>query len=211
VGGVPGIGNSVSIDGSNATISVSDGSSGTNTTIGATQSTFSGNVNVGSGGSLTVGGNTSVTTLNATDITAGTVTASVDANGDVISNVGDGQADTDAVNVRQLNAMQSGSGAALNEFSSRVDARFDAMDERIDEVAERAYGGVASVAALAAIPTPAPGKRFSVGAGLGSYASESAVAVGFRAAITESTSVTAGVSRNTASKTAANLGVGYSW
>ncbi|MBK3866903.1 hypothetical protein GFL09_04245 [Pseudomonas stutzeri] len=218
VGGVPGLGNSVSVDGSSATVSVTDGVTGENTTIGASQSDFSGNVNVNSGqlsvtngGSLTVSGDTSVTTLTASDITADTVTASIDASGDVISNVADGQADTDAVNIRQLNAMQSGSSAALNEFSNRVDARFNALDERIDEIAERAYGGVASVAALAAIPAPAPGKRFTVGAGLGSYSSESAVAIGFRAAVTESTSVTAGVSRNTASKTAASVGVGYSW
>ena len=228
VGGVPGNGNSIFIDSVNATISVDDGVSGQNTTIGAAQSDFSGDVNVNSGalsvtngGSLSVDGNTSVTTLSATDVTAdtvnattitgGTITGSLDAAGTVVSNVGDGVAGSDAVNVSQLNAMQGASGAALNNFANEVDSRFNAVDRRIDKVEEVANAGVASVAALAAIPSPAYGKRFSVGAGLGNYASESAVAVGFRAAITESTSVTAGVSRNTASKTAANLGVGYSW
>lgn len=150
-------------------------------------------------------------TVSATTITGGTITGSLDAAGSVVSNVGNGVAGSDAVNVSQLNAMQGASGAALNNFANEVDTRFNAVDRRIDKVEEVAYAGIASVAALAAIPSPAHGKRFSVGAGLGNYASESAVAVGFRAAITESTSVTAGVSRNTASKTAANLGVGYSW
>lgn len=107
--------------------------------------------------------------------------------------------------------MQNSYNNQYDELASQTNARFNAVDRRIDKVEEVANAGVASVAALAAIPAPAYGKRFSVGAGLGNYSSESAVAVGFRAAITESTSVTAGVSRNTASKTAANLGVGYSW
>jgi len=136
-------------------------------------------------GSLTAD-SVSATSISATDISVG-------GNQVVTSN--------------QLAAMQNSNAA----FADQVDTRFDAMDRRIDQVEERAYAGIASVAALAAIPAPAHGKRFSIGAGLGNYSSESAVAVGFRAAITESTSVTAGVSRNTASKTAANLGVGYSW
>lgn len=144
-------------------------------------------------------------------VTGGTITGKLDADSNVISNVSDGVADSDAVNVGQLNSMRDASSAALNNFANEVDSRFSAVDRRIDKVEEVANAGVASVAALAAIPAPAYGKRFSVGAGLGNYASESAVAVGFRAAITESTSVTAGVSRNSASKTAANLGVGYSW
>lgn len=150
----------------------------------------SGNTTIGAGdgtfsGSLTAD-SVSATSISATDISVG-------GNQVVTSN--------------QLAAMQNSNAA----FADQIDTRFDAMDRRIDQVEERAYAGIASVAALAAIPAPAHGKRFSVGAGLGNYSSESAVAVGFRAAITESTSVTAGVSRNTASKTAANLGVGYSW
>ena len=200
-GPVGGTGNSVSIN-SVAGEVILDGSAG-NTIISTENSSFSGN--------LTVGGGTTATTISATDITADSVTASLNAAGNAVTNMGDGVADTDGVNVRQLNSMQGASGAALNNFKNEVDSRFSAVDRRIDKVEEVANAGVASVAALAAIPSPAYGKRFSVGAGLGNYASESAVAVGFRAALTESTSVTAGVSSNTASKTAANLGVGYSW
>lgn len=194
-------GNSVSINAATPNIVLN---SGVGTTVISTEnSSFTGN--------LSVSGDTTATTISATDITANSVTASLNAAGAVVSNVDNGVADTDGVNVRQLNSMQGTSNAALNNYANGVDSRFNAVDRRIDKVEELAYGGIASVAALAAIPSPAYGKRFSVGAGLGNYSSESAVAVGFRAAITESTSVTAGVSRNTASKTAANLGVGYSW
>lgn len=194
-------GNSVSINGVTPEVVLNSGA-GT-TVINTDNSSFSGN--------LSVSGGTTATTISATDITANSVTASLDAAGNAVTNMADGVADTDGVNVRQLNSMQGASGAALNNFKNEVDSRFSAVDRRIDKVEEVANAGVASVAALAAIPSPAYGKRFSVGAGLGNYASESAVAVGFRAALTESTSVTAGVSRNTASKTAANLGIGYSW
>lgn len=149
--------------------------------------------------------------VNATTITGGTITGSLNAAGEKITNVAAGTAGSDAVNYDQLRAVQNSYNSQYDQLASQTNARFNAVDRRIDKVEEVANAGVASVAALAAIPAPAYGKRFSVGAGLGNYSSESAVAVGFRAAITESTSVTAGVSRNTASKTAANLGVGYSW
>ncbi|MCQ4279121.1 YadA-like family protein [Pseudomonas stutzeri] len=149
--------------------------------------------------------------VNATTINGGAITGSLNAAGEKITNVAAGTDGTDAVNYDQLRAVQNGYDSQYNELANQTNARFDYMENRIDRVEEVANAGVASVAALAAIPAPAHGKRFSVGAGLGSYSSESAVAVGFRAAITESTSVTAGLSRNTASKTAANLGVGYSW
>lgn len=188
-----GNGNSVSIDAASPQIVLDGGATGSGTTvIGTGTSSFSGSVT-------------------ASSVTANSVTAQLDAASAVISNVSAGVAGTDAVNLNQLNAMQSTSSASLSSFASDVDSRFSAVDRRIDKVEERAYGGIASVAALAAIPAPAAGKRFSVGAGLGNYSSESAVAIGIRAAITESTSVTAGVSTNTASKTAANMGVGYSW
>ena len=71
--------------------------------------------------------------------------------------------------------------------------------------------GIASVAALSAIPAPPPGKRFTVGAGVGTYASKNALAIGFRGAVADNVSVTLGVSHNSESKTAANAGVGFSW
>ena len=247
VGGVPDIGNEISLDAAEGSILILDGTSGNTTSLGGAQSSFGGNVEVINGGSLSVEGNTSVATLKATDITAdsvtaaaingttvssatiantgsitsgtinattitgGTITGSLDAAGEKITNVAAGTAGSDAVNYDQLRAVQNSYNNQYDELASQTNARFNAVDRRIDKVEEVANAGVASVAALAAIPAPAYGKRFSVGAGLGNYSSESAVAVGFRAAITESTSVTAGMSRNTASKTAANLGVGYSW
>ena len=187
-------GSQIVIDaGSTATITVEDQVAGT-TTIEGGKITAEGTVKAGS-----------ITSENSVSA------KSFNANGGLVSNVGDGVADTDAINKRQLDRQAARSDANLNAYSKTVDARFHTLGKRIDDVAERAYAGVASVAALAAIPAPAAGKRFSVGMGAGNYSSENAVAVGFRAALTESTSMTAGVSRNTASKTVTNVGVGYSW
>ena len=65
--------------------------------------------------------------------------------------------------------------------------------------------------AKAAIPAPPPGKRYTIGAGVGTYGGKDAMAIGFRGAVTDRVSVTLGVSHNSVSKTAANAGVGYSW
>jgi hypothetical protein len=53
------------------------------------------------------------------------------------------------------------------------------LDDRIDD----AYSGIASVAALAAIPPPVAGKNFSLGVGYGNFKSQNAVAVGGKALV----------------------------
>ena len=75
---------------------------------------------------------------------------------------------------------------------------------------KKAYSGVASVAALAAIPAPAPGKRFSLGLGVGNYMSQSAMAIGFKASITDNISFAAGAGLSNEQVTS-NAGIGYSW
>ncbi len=47
----------------------------------------------------------------------------------------------------------------------------------------RADAGIASVAALAAIPSPLPGKNYSIGAGVGHFRNQDAIAVGVNTVI----------------------------
>ena len=75
---------------------------------------------------------------------------------------------------------------------------------------KKAYSGVASVAALAAIPAPAPGKRFTLGLGVGNYMSQSAMAIGFKASITDNISFAAGAGLSNEQVTS-NAGIGFSW
>ena len=76
-------------------------------------------------------------------------------------------------------------------------------------MASNAYSGIASVAALAAIPEPAPGKKVSVGVGYGNYVGEHAVAGGLKAHLAKNVSMTAGAGFSNSNLTA-NAGVGFS-
>ena len=98
-----------------------------------------------------------------------------------VTGVADGMGPTDAVNRRQL-----------------------------DSLADKAYGGIAAVAALSAIPDAAPGKNFTVGLGYGYYSSQSAVALGLKGRLMDNLSFSAGVGYNDGRLTPA-VGVGFSW
>ncbi|EKS9889371.1 YadA-like family protein [Burkholderia pyrrocinia] len=83
-----------------------------------------------------------------------------------ITNVADGTAPTDAVNVRQLDsAMQS------------VDQRFGETNRMINDVAKNAYAGVAAAMAMPNLTPSQPGKTV-VAVGAANYKSGSAVAAG---------------------------------
>ncbi|MES9846171.1 MAG: YadA-like family protein [Candidatus Sedimenticola sp. 6PFRAG5] len=73
-----------------------------------------------------------------------------------------------------------------------------------------AYGGIASVAALAAIPEALPGKRHSVGMGVGYYEGQKALAIGYKSRLNERMSFSTGFGRSRGN-TSANVGVGFSW
>ena len=100
-----------------------------------------------------------------------------------VTGVADGVAPFDAVNVRQFDA-------GIQKMSS----------------------GIASVAALAAIPGPVGGKNYSAGLGFGNYNGRSAVAVGVKANLPKSNiSVAAGAGFSSNSSTTANAGVSFSF
>ena len=86
---------------------------------------------------------------------------------------------------------------------------FDAVNYR---QLEKAYMGIASTAALAAIPNTMPGKRFAIGAGYGNFEGQSAVAVGIKASLWDSVSLTVGVGAGVGnSKTVVTPSAGISW
>jgi hypothetical protein len=74
-----------------------------------------------------------------------------------------------------------------------------------------AYAGVASVAALAALPQPSPGRHFSLGVGTSYYQGESGVAVGMKGSITDVTQYSLGGSYNSAGEALVSGGIGMSW
>jgi hypothetical protein len=75
---------------------------------------------------------------------------------------------------------------------------------------QKAYSGIASVSALAAIPDPIPGKKCSVGLGYGSYMGEDAIALGLKGDVAETIRITTGLGF-CRDRTTLSAGVGFSF
>jgi hypothetical protein len=75
---------------------------------------------------------------------------------------------------------------------------------------KKAYSGIASASALAAIPSPVPGKNFSLGVGYGHFEASDAFAIGGKAIFGKSISADFGVGLSD-SQTTVNAGLGYSF
>ena len=88
---------------------------------------------------------------------------------------------------------------------------YDAVNFRqLKDVKETAYSGIASVAALAAMPDPIQGNKFSMGLGYGHYEGQDAVAIGFKGVVMKNVIATVGVGYS-GSNTTTNAGLGFSW
>jgi trimeric autotransporter adhesin len=106
---------------------------------------------------------------------ANTVSVGSDSQKRQITNVAAGTADTDAVNVGQMNtSVQQG----VQQANNYTDQRFAATNQAINDVAKKSYSGSAAAVAMANLPqAPAPGKSIVAVAG-GTYSGQSAAAVG---------------------------------
>jgi autotransporter adhesin len=164
-----------------------DGSTavGANTHISAAATNA---VAVGEGASVTaasgtaIGQGSSVTAENAVALGQGSVadqadTVSVGSAGNErrITNVRAGVADTDAVNVRQLNAAI---GEAVEIANNYTDMRFEQINADIWEINRGYRAGVASAIAVAGLPQAyMPGKSM-LAVAVGGYKQEGALAIG---------------------------------
>nr|WP_233212631.1 YadA-like family protein [Collimonas sp. PA-H2] len=150
----------------------------------------SGNNSVATGAGAQATGNNSVA-LGAGSIADQANTVSVGSPGSErrITNVAAGVNPTDAVNVSQLSTVQS----------------------QVGDVQRIAYSGVAMAGALAGLPQVDSGKTFALGAGIGSYAGYTALAIGASARVSQNAVVKFGVSTTSGTRTLINAGVGYSW
>lgn len=89
--------------------------------------------------------------------------------------------------------------------------RYDAVNYgQLKEVSETANAGVASVAAMANLPSPPSGKRFTLGLGFGHYEDQNAVAVGGAAMLHERLHLKASLGRANDNNTI-GAGIGFSW
>ena len=102
----------------------------------------------------------------------------INANNTKVTNVKEGVADTDAVNVAQLNRVKDtvkDNAAGI----AKVNKRVDGIERDVKKNRKRADAGTAAVAAMANIPQVMSGGKSGVGVGVGYKRSQSALAVGY--------------------------------
>ena len=116
----------------------------------------------------------------------------VNANGQVIRNVGDGKNDGDAVNVKQVNELAARQGEAINQNAAHIN-QLDRAVNRLDSRINRVGAGAAALAAL----HPGnydPDDKVDFAAGFGNYRGASAAAVGMYYHPDETTTMSVGAS-----------------
>lgn len=118
-----------------------------------------------------------------------------------ITNVQDGVAPTDAVNVRQLNQQ----GNIINQ-------RIDNLADNVKKNKKRNDAGIASTAAMANIPQVMLAGKSGVGVGVGHRSGQSAIAVGYsRASDNAKHIIKLSVGMDTQSKATLGAGYMYQW
>ena len=99
----------------------------------------------------------------------------------------------------------------VSNLEQSTNKRFSDIDKRIGDNRKVASAGIAGAGAMANIPQVTQNGNFSVGAGIGGYDGEQAVAVGFSARVTNSVTTKVSVSTNTQSEVLWGAGVGVEW
>ncbi|MFK5289200.1 YadA family autotransporter adhesin, partial [Glaesserella parasuis] len=122
-------------------------------------------------------------------------------NGARITNIGDGSAEGDVVNVRQLNTVVSSMNAGFNQLSKDIG--------RVDV---NARAGIASAVAMANLPqVNLPGKS-AISVSSAQYRGQAAYAIGYsRVSDNGKWLIRASVSSNTQRDTMIGGGVGFVW
>ena len=116
----------------------------------------------------------------------------VDANGQVIRNVGDGKDDGDAVNVKQVNDLAARQGEVIGQNAAHIN-QLDRAVNRLDSRINRVGAGAAALAAL----HPGnydPDDKVDFAAGFGNYRGANAAAVGMYYHPDETTTMSVGAS-----------------
>jgi autotransporter adhesin len=162
---------------------------------GVSSTAVGANANAASDNAVAVGNNAAATGVNSTAIGTGaqagnansvalgqgsvtdrdnSVSVGSAGNQRQITNVAAGTADTDAVNVGQMN---SSVAQGVQQANNYTDQRINATTQAINDVAKNAYAGVAAAMAMPNMTPSGPGKTI-VAAGGATYKGGSAAAVG---------------------------------
>ncbi|KVQ04229.1 hypothetical protein WJ95_23115 [Burkholderia ubonensis] len=165
-------------------------------------------------GSVALGKNATAAGNNSVAIGSGSVatdpnTVSIGAPGSErrLTNVAPAINGTDAVNLNQVDgAVASG----VSQANSYTDRRIATTNSAINDVAKKAYSGIAAATALTMIPDVDLGKSIAVGVGGATFQGHAAAAIGMSARITENLKLKVGVGLSGAGNTYGG-GVSYQW
>ena len=194
------------------TINVKGDSNITSTTVaGGAQLALNPNLNVTSVTTTDAAGNKTVTNGSGVTITPASgnpvslTTGGLNNGGNKITNVAEGTAGTDAVNVSQLNQ-------ALGVITGANTANFTALNNKVNEVAADAKAGTAAAMAVAGLPQAyLPGKSMmAVGGSV--YRGESGYAIGYSTISDGGNWIVKGTATgNSRGHYGATAAVGYQW
>lgn len=93
----------------------------------------------------------------------------------------------------------------------KVESGLSNTNKRIDKVKDNANAGTATALAAAGIPQVAGEQRFSLGAAVGGYESEQAIAVGFSSRVSEKVVIKASVATDSQHGVGYNVGTSIGW
>lgn len=99
----------------------------------------------------------------------------------------------------------------LDNLQQQTNRNFASLGQRIEKVQDKANAGTATALAAAGIPQVTGEQRFSLGAAVGGYESEQALAVGFSSRITDNVVIKASVATDTQHGVGYNLGTSIGW
>ena len=100
---------------------------------------------------------------------------------------------------------------SIKALEQSTNKRFASLQKQVDRNRDHASAGISGVAAMANIPQVSQGSAFSVGAGVGAYDGESALAVGVSARFNENVVTKASVAMTSESDAVLGAGVSYEW
>ncbi|HDV7145439.1 TPA: YadA C-terminal domain-containing protein [Yersinia enterocolitica] len=127
----------------------------------------------------------------------------------------DGHDDTDDHHndaaVQQNAKALSNDEARIGSMETQSNQNFANLKTEVDDNRDRADAGIAGVAAMANIPQVQESQQFALGAGIGGYGSEQALAVGASFHATQSTIVKLTVSNDTQHNFGWGAGASYGW
>jgi hypothetical protein len=110
-------------------------------------------------------------------------------------------------------AKVTGVANGTSQYDAVNYGQLQALSGNMDNIAQKAYSGIAQAAAMSAIPTTMAGHHYGIGIGSGFYAGQQSIAFGGTADVGEYVKVKAAFANGFGSSNTmtANVGAGFSW